>query len=339
MLNKIRKGVTSLCIVNKSNPYFDILKDRYKEFKENIVEKFPVEFIEVDNRVTVVLSDAGTEWFQITRGKGNSVIVSISSYCSSFESTDESGIYYDDFQINLINSIGISNFDFNFVKVYGKKDMVELIFNNEKDLAVFEFHKSQWLKKLLEVTYEFLVKMSLFTSINDDIESYDENSTVNKTMERHISTLKDKDIESILKKIENNLDLNVENKSRREQGILRRYLFRDKRIGKCGICQKEFPINFLVTAHIKKRSECQLEEKIDFRNIVMPMCKFGCDDLFEKGYISVVDGIVVSMKHKNRTPSIDEIISNIEGKKCPYWNKTSKKYFEWHYKFHLSNNI
>lgn len=149
MLNKIRKGVTSLCIVNKSNPYFDILKDRYKEFKENIVEKFPVEFIEVDNRVTVVLSDAGTEWFQITRGKGNSVIVSISSYCSSFESTDESGIYYDDFQINLINSIGISNFDFNFVKVYGKKDMVELIFNNEKDLAVFEFHKSQWLKKYL----------------------------------------------------------------------------------------------------------------------------------------------------------------------------------------------
>ena len=36
---------------------------------------------------------------------------------------------------------------------------------------------------------------------------------------------------------------------------------------------------------IKKRALCSLEERKD-PNIVMPMCIYGCDALFEQGYIN-----------------------------------------------------
>ncbi|GIN91112.1 hypothetical protein J22TS1_21630 [Siminovitchia terrae] len=52
----------------------------------------------------------------------------------------------------------------------------------------------------------------------------------------------------------------------------------------------EFPISFLIASHIKNRSFCKNEKKPDYKNILVPMCKFGCDDLFEKGYISVING-------------------------------------------------
>lgn len=61
----------------------------------------------------------------------------------------------------------------------------------------------------------------------------------------------------------------------------------------CGICNKEYPINLLITAHIKKQTHCTFEEKLDYKNIVMPMCKMGCDDLYEKGYIFIRDGKVM----------------------------------------------
>ena len=60
----------------------------------------------------------------------------------------------------------------------------------------------------------------------------------------------------------------------------------------CCIYNKKYPVSFLVAAHIKKRAECTLDEKKDFLNIVAPMCKMGCDELYEKGYIGVVDGSV-----------------------------------------------
>ena len=42
-------------------------------------------------------------------------------------------------------------------------------------------------------------------------------------------------------------------------------------------------------SHIKKRRHCTNEEQVN-RNVVMPMCKFGCDELFERGYIYVEEG-------------------------------------------------
>ena len=54
----------------------------------------------------------------------------------------------------------------------------------------------------------------------------------------------------------------------------------------------------LVAAHIKKRAACSLEEKKDYKSIVMPMCSFGCDYLYERGYIAVSDGKIIDLKKK-----------------------------------------
>jgi hypothetical protein len=119
-----------------------------------------------------------------------------------------------------------------------------------------------------------------------------------------------------------------------EQNFLRQYLFGDKKIAKCGICNDDFPVSFLVAAHIKKRSLCTLEEKKDYKSVVMPMCAFGCDDLFEKGYVSVKDGRIIRLNTIHLTPAIEEYLENLVGKKCYQWNDENEKYFKWHRQHH-----
>lgn len=131
------------------------------------------------------------------------------------------------------------------------------------------------------------------------------------------------------------LDSEIRGKARKEQGILRSYLFGNKKTCICGICGEEFPVDLLVAAHIKKRAFCTMEEKLDIENIAIPMCKFGCDDLFEKGYISVVDKKVISLVDVNFLPSIVQSqLQNLEGKVCRYVNEHNAKYFLWHYNHH-----
>ncbi|PEJ37791.1 HNH endonuclease [Peribacillus butanolivorans] len=136
----------------------------------------------------------------------------------------------------------------------------------------------------------------------------------------------------------NILDIEGKTKSRAEQGFLRKALFGNKTIDGCGICGKEYPISFLIAAHIKKRSFCSNEEKLDYRNIVMPMCKFGCDDLFEKGYITVNEGII-SVNDKTTTIPLKIYLSHIEGMHCGYWNVDTIKYFDWHRNHHSLSKV
>ncbi|WP_421663698.1 HNH endonuclease [Lysinibacillus telephonicus] len=134
------------------------------------------------------------------------------------------------------------------------------------------------------------------------------------------------------------LDIDGKSKSRAEQAFLRKALFENKTIGTCGICGKEYPISFLVAAHIKKRSFCTNEEKLDYKNIVMPMCKFGCDDLFEKGYITVNNGKII-VNNKIITEPLSSYLNEIKGRECEYWNESTNKYFEWHRNHHSMSNI
>ena len=60
------------------------------------------------------------------------------------------------------------------------------------------------------------------------------------------------------------LDVPTETKVRTEQQFLRQRLFGNRRTGICGLCGKEFPVEFLVTAHIKKRAACTRGEKLDY---------------------------------------------------------------------------
>lgn len=80
---------------------------------------------------------------------------------------------------------------------------------------------------------------------------------------------------------------------RREQSILREWIFGDNLTEKCAICGKEFSVNALRTAHKKKRAICTESEKTD-PQVVFPLCVFGCDYLYESGMVRIKNGKAVS---------------------------------------------
>ena len=122
--------------------------------------------------------------------------------------------------------------------------------------------------------------------------------------------------------------------SRIEQSFLRKNLFGKRTIAKCGICNREFPVSCLVAAHIKKRAACSLEEKKDCKSIVIPMCSFGCDYLYERGYIAVADGKIVNLNKKPVTSTISQYLSQITDNECSYWNDDTAPYLQWHLEKH-----
>jgi len=135
----------------------------------------------------------------------------------------------------------------------------------------------------------------------------------------------------------NEIDKKVEVLVRTEQAFLRRELFNSHNIATCCICHKSMPVQFLVTAHIKKRSLCTDAEKRDYKNIVTPMCKFGCDELYERGFIAVHDGQVINLGKLSDGYGhdyINEYLKKITGQKCNTYTPKSSGYFEWHYDKH-----
>ena len=156
------------------------------------------------------------------------------------------------------------------------------------------------------------------------------------TSNRYNPEVSNEEYSQIVKEFDPNAPLDIYGriKIRKEQSYLRKYLFGNNPTGICGICGKEYPVDLLVTAHIKKRAICTQEEKLDYTNNIMPMCKFGCDDLFEKGYISVIEGKVKKIPNKLLTPQVKQYLDNIEGNPCSYWTDNSKKYFKWHINYH-----
>lgn len=121
---------------------------------------------------------------------------------------------------------------------------------------------------------------------------------------------------------------------RLEQGLLRKNLFQGKKTEKCSICGKTLPVNLLVAAHIKKRSICDNEERLDFKHIATPMCKFGCDDLYEKGYIYVEEGTILINEKKYITDDLKETLHKLDNKDCIGWTEGNAKYFKAHKEYH-----
>ena len=126
------------------------------------------------------------------------------------------------------------------------------------------------------------------------------------------------------------LDKESTTTARLEQSALRRILLDSRLKGDCCICGESYPANLLVAAHIKKRSACSNNEKKDILNVAALMCKFGCDDLYEKGYIGVSEGKVVRLHSTTTTESTDTYLRKIVGKQCLKWNPSTEEYFKWH---------
>jgi len=127
------------------------------------------------------------------------------------------------------------------------------------------------------------------------------------------------------------LDSTVQGKGRIEQQFLRKSLFGKRSVAECCLCGRLLPVSLLWAAHIKKRSACSLEEKKDFKHIVAAMCKLGCDELYEKKYVSVdSEGTIVVSTKSNSSPELNVFLDGLVGKKCKSWTENNKKYFAWH---------
>ncbi|MDA9836532.1 hypothetical protein N9C20_02205 [Luminiphilus sp.] len=114
-----------------------------------------------------------------------------------------------------------------------------------------------------------------------------------------------------------------------EQGLLRALLFGGKSQAQCALCHKELPTDLLVTAHIKPRSKCSTSERIN-PNVVMPVCKLGCDDFFEKGYVVVdMEGFVRITGTKQLSADLHLALADLEGKVCSHFGPSTKEFFSY----------
>lgn len=117
---------------------------------------------------------------------------------------------------------------------------------------------------------------------------------------------------------------------RREQKMLRSHLFGRQKTSDCTLCTRGFPTDILIAAHIKKRSECDRDERLDYKNNIAPMCKLGCDDLFEKGYLIVEDGRVRQGPLDPTTEAVHQYVDQVDGRRCQHWSDGSAQYFRYH---------
>lgn len=126
------------------------------------------------------------------------------------------------------------------------------------------------------------------------------------------------------------LDEHCEVIRRREQGFLRAMLFGSSPTGTCALCGRAFPIDLLVAAHIKRRADCTEEERRDFRNNVVPMCRLGCDELFERRYVTVIDRSVRVGPRRTDVPAVVEYLARIVNRPFASWTRERDAYFRWH---------
>ncbi|MBP2338178.1 hypothetical protein JOF41_004356 [Saccharothrix coeruleofusca] len=116
---------------------------------------------------------------------------------------------------------------------------------------------------------------------------------------------------------------------RKEQGKLRRSLLDGRAAAACALCGEVFPEGFLVAAHIKKRSLCTDKERLNLSNVAMLACRFGCDHLYEYGYVTVSENGRVQVARTGE-PVIDSRLTALADRACGAHHAGSEPYFAWH---------
>jgi hypothetical protein len=134
--------------------------------------------------------------------------------------------------------------------------------------------------------------------------------------------------QKLIKASSNGTDGSSNVATRKEHHILSEWLFKGKETEQCAICKKEFSVGSLVTAHKKKRKDCAENERTD-PYIVMPLCVFGCDFLYEKRVIYIDSGVVkvTDNLEESYISELDYIKSIKDHDVDSMWLKGSVQYF------------
>lgn len=126
-------------------------------------------------------------------------------------------------------------------------------------------------------------------------------------------------------------DATIERRVRREQRLLRKALGLGNGSHTCAFCGRTYPDRLLVAAHIKRRSECTQEERVDIPAIAMIACALGCDALFELGYVVVnPDGVIEATDRADSGEHVRELAANLHGRILHGYDDQSAPYFAWH---------
>ncbi|MGY1621064.1 hypothetical protein ACI789_02560 [Geodermatophilus sp. SYSU D00965] len=119
--------------------------------------------------------------------------------------------------------------------------------------------------------------------------------------------------------------------TRREQRPLRALLFGQRETGTCALCGQEYPVSLLVAAHIKPRRACSEDERRQLSRIAMPACLFGCDALFEAGYVGVDgQGRIMTANSVPAGSALSRQAERLTGRTCAAFNKATADFFQWH---------
>lgn len=121
-------------------------------------------------------------------------------------------------------------------------------------------------------------------------------------------------------------------KVRKEQAQLRNLLAGNRELATCALCGQEYPMGFLVAAHVKRRSICSDDERRDLRHVAMLACTFGCDALYEARWITVGQDGTVQTVLVDGLPEgrIREHLKDLAGHRCTAHSLASERYFAWH---------
>lgn len=62
----------------------------------------------------------------------------------------------------------------------------------------------------------------------------------------------------------------------------------------------------------------------------MPVCKLGCDDFFEKGYVVVdMEGFVRVIVKKQLSADSQLALADLEGKECTHFGPATEEFFKY----------
>ncbi|QDV85483.1 hypothetical protein [Planctomycetes bacterium TBK1r] len=123
-------------------------------------------------------------------------------------------------------------------------------------------------------------------------------------------------------------DSEVETTRRREQALLREWLFGENETECCAICGREFEVRALHAAHKKKRTLCSEAERTD-PNIVMPICVFGCDFLYENRCIRITNGEIIEGDQEPCSPTSAGVVADLLGRSInERWMAGHESYFD-----------
>ncbi|QJR35218.1 HNH endonuclease [Gemmatimonas groenlandica] len=117
---------------------------------------------------------------------------------------------------------------------------------------------------------------------------------------------------------------------RAEQQSLRRFLLEGNSTALCALCGESFSQDLLIAAHIKRRSDCSHQERLDFDHNTMLLCLFGCDALFERQYVIVNAEGTVHLGRRAETDAVQRRQAELTARQVRGWKQPAQPYFAAH---------